>query len=353
MFSSPSVRGMVAFAKTLDRGSLATELAISEPALTDRLIRGMDASKERMRRFAVEARDPLVAEIVGHLISSGGKRLRPLLALVGAEFGQADPHIAVEAAALVELVHVASLYHDDVMDQALTRRGVASANALWGNRTAVRAGDWLLSKAARLAAELGPDTVRLQSKLTNRLVAGQIRELVGPAEGEDPLSHYFAVVAGKSAALIAMAVQLGAVLTGTPDRAVQSLAEYGEHLGVAFQIADDILDITCSSEQSGKERGKDLAIGVVSLPVLLALAGQGPEASELRELLTASASAGPDGLGLPRALALLHRTGALPEARAMMDARMRRARAALDGLPDGPATGVLRSLCDFVARRDH
>jgi heptaprenyl diphosphate synthase len=345
---------MVVFAKTVHRSSLATELAVSEPALTARLTRGMNASEERLRGLAAEARDPCVAEIVGHLIDTGGKRLRPLLALVGAEFGVWDPSLAVEAAALAELVHVASLYHDDVMDQARTRRGVPSANALWGNSAAVLAGNWLLSKAARLAAELGADSMRLQAKVTNRLVAGQMRELTGPTDGEDPLSHYFAVVAGKSAALISMALQVGAVRTGAPDQVVQALAEYGEHLGTAFQIADDILDITSSSEISGKEQGKDLAVGVVSLPVLLALADEGPEAAELRELLAANAlAADPGGPGLPRAVGLLHRTGALAEAEAMMDARLLRARAALTRLPAGPATQVLHSLCDFVARRDH
>ncbi|MGW5448010.1 polyprenyl synthetase family protein [Streptomyces asiaticus] len=363
---------MVASARTEPRGSMAMELTFGDPALTARLERGMDASEEWLRALAAGAQDPRVAEVAGHLFGPGGKRLRPLLALVGAEFGErapsstdpyatdpsrtgpyaADPSRAVEAAALAELVHVASLYHDDVMDQAHTRRGVPSVNARWGNTTAVLAGNWLLSKAAQLAAELGPETIRLQSKVTNRLIMGQIRELVGPSDEDDPLSHYFTVVAGKSAALISMALQLGAVRTGAPEHVVQTLAEYGEHLGIAFQISDDILDITSTSEVSGKEQGKDLVIGVASLPVLLALADERPEAGELRTLLTA-ATAGPEGAGLPRAVALLHRCGALAEARTVMHARLLRARTAANGLPDGPATRVLHALCDFVARRDH
>ncbi|AUA13761.1 Heptaprenyl diphosphate synthase component 2 [Streptomyces malaysiensis subsp. malaysiensis] len=364
---------------------MAMELTIGDPTLMARLERGMDASEERLRALAAEARDPYVAEVAGHLFGRGGKRLRPLLALVGAEFGErrperrpaaADPSAAgasatgtaaadpsatdapaavdatVDAAALAELVHVASLFHDDVMDQGLTRRGVPSVNARWGNTTAVLAGNWLLSKAAQLAAELGPETIRLQSKVTNRLIMGQIRELVGPSDDDDPLSHYFTVVAGKTAALIAMALQLGAVRTGAPDRVVQALAEYGEHLGIAFQISDDILDVTSTSEVSGKEQGKDLAIGVASLPVLLALADERPEAGELRALLTAATTAA-EGTGLPKAVALLHRCGALAEARTVLHARLLRARTALNGLPDGPATQVLHALCDFVARRDH
>lgn len=370
---------------------MAMELTIGDPTLMARLERGMDASEERLRALAAEARDPYVAEVAGHLFGRGGKRLRPLLALVGAEFGErrperrpaaADPSAAgasttgtaatdpsatdpsatdapaavdttVDAAALAELVHVASLFHDDVMDQGLTRRGVPSVNARWGNTTAVLAGNWLLSKAAQLAAELGPETIRLQSKVTNRLIMGQIRELVGPSDDDDPLSHYFTVVAGKTAALIAMALQLGAVRTGAPDRIVQALAEYGEHLGIAFQISDDILDVTSTSEVSGKEQGKDLAIGVASLPVLLALADERPEAGELRTLLTAATATAAEGTGLPKAVALLHRCGALAEARTVLHARLLRARTALNGLPDGPATQVLHALCDFVARRDH
>ncbi|MDP9609997.1 polyprenyl synthetase family protein [Streptomyces demainii] len=375
---------MVASVRTEPRGSMAMELTFGDPALTARLERGVDAAEERLRAVAAEARDPRVAEIVGHLFAPGGKRLRPLLALVGAEFGERDPSAAVPAAALAELVHVASLYHDDVMDQARTRRGVASANARWGNATAVFAGNWLLSKAARLAAELGPETIRLQSSVTNRLVMGQIRELAGPSDDGDALAHYFAVVAGKTAALIAMALQLGAVRTDAPEHVVQALAEYGEHLGVAFQIADDILDITSTSEVSGKEQGKDLAIGVASLPVLLALADERPEAEELRALLTAATAApddsglpraaapddsglpraaAPDGSGLPRAVApddsglpraatLLRRCGATAQARAIMQARLVRARSAANGLPDGPAARVLHALCDFVAHRD-
>ncbi|MCQ6244189.1 polyprenyl synthetase family protein [Streptomyces malaysiensis] len=382
---------MVASARTEPRGSMAMELTIGDPTLMARLERGMDASEERLRALAAEARDPYVAEVAGHLFGRGGKRLRPLLALVGAEFGErrperrpaaADPSAAgasttgtaatdpsatdpsatdapaavdttVDAAALAELVHVASLFHDDVMDQGLTRRGVPSVNARWGNTTAVLAGNWLLSKAAQLAAELGPETIRLQSKVTNRLIMGQIRELVGPSDDDDPLSHYFTVVAGKTAALIAMALQLGAVRTGAPDRIVQALAEYGEHLGIAFQISDDILDVTSTSEVSGKEQGKDLAIGVASLPVLLALADERPEAGELRTLLTAATATAAEGTGLPKAVALLHRCGALAEARTVLHARLLRARTALNGLPDGPATQVLHALCDFVARRDH
>ncbi|MBH5335336.1 polyprenyl synthetase family protein [Streptomyces pactum] len=362
---------MAAFSSnTAPDASMVGELAIADPALAARLADGLREAEERLRGYGAEAGDPRVAEIVGHLIGTGGKRLRPMLALLGGEFGTPDPVVTVKAAALAEIVHVASLYHDDVMDQARTRRGVPSVNERWGNRTAVLAGNWLLAKAAWLAAELGAETVRLQARVTNRLVHGQVRELAGSYDGQDALSHYFNVVSGKSAALIAMALQIGAVQAGVADAEVQALAEYGEHLGVAFQIADDILDITSSSAVLGKEQGKDLAIGVASLPVLIALTDDGPETAELRRLLTAgragSAGApeaggpgsgpragGPGTTTLPHTVALLESTGVLDQARSMMHDRLARARVSLALLPDVPAKQVLHSLCDFVARRDH
>lgn len=345
---------MAAFTGTAPELSLVSELSIGDPALTARLTSGMEAAEQQLRGYATSASDPVTAEIVGHLMGTGGKRLRPMLALLGGEFGTPDPVVTVKAAALAEIVHVASLYHDDVMDQARTRRGVPSVNARWGNRTAVLAGNWLLAKAAWLAAELGAETVRLQARVTNRLVHGQVRELAGSYDGQDALSHYFSVVSGKSAALIAMALQIGAVQAAVEDADVQALAEYGEHLGVAFQIADDILDITSSSAVLGKEQGKDLSIGVASLPVLIARADDRPETEELRALLAAGSSAGRGGAeALPRTVALLESTGVLDRARSMRDDHLLRARVSLGQLPDVPARDVLHSLCDFVARRDH
>ncbi|MFH8366176.1 polyprenyl synthetase family protein [Streptomyces sp. NPDC018031] len=362
---------MVAITGTAPESSLVSEVSIGDPALAARLVSGMEGAEQRLRGYAAGASDPRVADLVGHLIGTGGKRLRPLLALLGGEFGTPDPVVTVKAAALAEIVHVASLYHDDVMDQALTRRGVPSVNARWGNRTAVLAGNWLLAKAAWLSAELGAETVRLQARVTNRLVHGQVRELAGSYDGQDALSHYFNVVSGKSAALIAMALQTGAVHSGVPENHVQALAEYGEHLGVAFQIADDILDVTSSSSVLGKEQGKDLAIGVASLPVLIALADDRPETEELRALLGAGRAPAPDpdlppagaeapprgrpgrAAALPRTVGLLESTGVLDRARSLMDDHLSRARLSLAQLPDVPAKDALRSLCDFVARRDH
>ncbi len=331
------------------RSSLAG-MVECEPELEDRLRQGMDASEARLRGCIAEARHPVVAQLAGHLVASGGKRLRPLMVLLGAEFGEYDRAGVVDAAAIVELVHAASLCHDDVMDQASTRRGMPSVNAVYGNPAAVLAGNWLLARSGSLAAGLEQEGLRLHAQVTERLVQGQIRELIGPADGVDPLAHYFAVISGKSASLIAVSLQLGAAQAGASDTCVRVLGEYGEQLGLAFQISDDLLDITSEASVSGKEQGKDLSAGVASLPVLLALADQRPKAGKLRELLTSGRP------GTPRQhrrlLTLLRASEAMADARVMMHHHLGQSRDALADLPAGPARDVLDALCDFVARRD-
>ncbi|MFD0277016.1 polyprenyl synthetase family protein [Kitasatospora sp. NPDC127111] len=335
-----------------DRGSLAG-MAECDPELEARLRRGLEATEDQLRACVAEARHPAVAALAGQVVTGGGKRLRPLMVLLGAEFGDHARPGVTDAAMLVELVHAASLCHDDVMDQAGTRRGAPSVNAVHGNRTAVLTGNWLLAKGGAIAAGLERQGLLLHTRVTERLVAGQVRELTGPAAGSSPadaLAHYFAVISGKSASLISVSLRLGAVQAAAPDVLVRALGEYGEHLGLAFQISDDLLDITSDSSVSGKEQGKDLAAGVSSLPVLLALADERPKARKLRELLTS---------GRPttarqhrRLLAQLRASDAMAEARAMMHDQLGLARAALADVPDGPARDVLDSICDFVARRD-
>lgn len=329
--------------------SLIPHLAIVDPALESRLGHALQASGERLRVLTDGAPDPYVAELVGYLIATGGKLFRPLLALLGAEFGDPDAAGVVDAAVIVELVHVASLYHDDVMDQALTRRGVRSANSRWGNSTAVVAGNWLLAKAAQLAAELGPSIVQLHSDAAERLVLGQIYELSGPCAGGDPLSHYFEVIAGKSAALISASLQIGAVQAGAPRSTAKVLADFGEHLGIAFQISDDLLDITSDQLLTGKEQGKDLSLGVASLPVLLALRDERPKARRLRELLVSGRTVTPTGRR--QALALFRRSRAVTDARTILNQHLDQARDALGSLPPSAALRVLDSLCDVVAHR--
>ncbi|WP_406200600.1 polyprenyl synthetase family protein [Kitasatospora sp. NBC_01560] len=337
---------------THDRGSLAG-MAQCDPELESRLRQGMAATEDRLRACVAQARHPFTAALADRVVMSGGKRLRPLMVLLGAEFGEPGRAGVVDAAMLVELVHAASLCHDDVMDQAGTRRGAPSINAVHGNRTAVLAGNWLLAKGGAIAAGLERESLLLHTRVTERLVEGQLRELAGPAPDafhEDALAHYFAVISGKSASLISVSLRIGAVQAAAPDALVRALGTYGEHLGLAFQISDDLLDVTSDSSVSGKEQGKDLAAGVPSLPVLLALADQRPKARKLRELLTSGRPA--TARQHRRLLSLLRSSDAMTDARAMMHDRLGLARAALADLPAGPARSVLDEICDFVARRD-
>ena len=188
--------------------------------------------------------------------------------MLGAQFG--DPYApgVVPAAVVVELTHLATLYHDDVMDEADVRRGVPSANSRWGNSVAVLTGDFLFSRASHILADLGPEAVRVQAEAFERLVTGQILETVGPRDGRDPLDHYLEVVAGKTGSLMSVAGRFGAMMSGADETVVHILAKYGERIGAAFQLADDVLDIASDSHESGKTPGTDLREGIPTLPVL-------------------------------------------------------------------------------------
>ncbi|MEU9031357.1 polyprenyl synthetase family protein [Streptomyces sp. NPDC048383] len=332
----------------LPAAGLLSRLALDEPEFETRMREALTRAEKWLQATAHDALDPRVAALTGHLADAGGKRLRPLLVLLGAEFGDPWTPGVTQAAAISELVHIASLYHDDVMDGAATRHGVPSAHARWGERAAVLGGDWLLARAAQLAADLGPAAVHLNARAAGRLVAGQLRELAGPGPDEDPVTHYFHVAAGKTAALLAMSLGIGATQACAPAAAVAALTDCGEQLGIAFQIADDLLDLTSPAELTGKERGKDLLAGVQSLPVLLARESTDPADAELRDLL----HAGPvPAAALPRALDLFERSQAPAETEAVMHRRLDRARTALASLPALPARRALLALCDYVALR--
>ncbi len=341
---------MAGLSKTARGESALAGVAQCEAELETALKLRLEVAEERLRESIAEARDARVERLAGHVVVSGGKRLRPLLVLLGAEFGERDRPTVVDAAVIMELIHAASLCHDDVMDQATTRRGLPSVNAVYGNASAVRAGNWLLAKAGQLASGLGEDGLRLHSRVTERLVQGQLHELIGPTGGVDALTHYFTVISGKSASLISVSLQLGAAEAAAPPGVAEALGSYGEHLGLAFQISDDLLDVTSETSVSGKEQGKDLAAGVTSLPVLLALADHRPKGRKLRDLLASGRPATPREHR--RLLALLRASEVMTESRTLMHEHLTRARTALADLPPGPALTVLDTLCDFVARRD-
>ena len=254
----------------------------------------------------------------------------------------------ITAACVVELTHLASLYHDDVMDEAELRRGSASANARWDNHVAILTGDFLFSKSSELTAELGADAVRIQAQTFTRLVEGQILETLEPGPGEDALEHYLDVVAGKTGSLIATSARYGAMFGGATTEVQQALTKYGEVVGAAFQLSDDILDVVSESGVSGKTPGTDLREGVPTLPVLhrprhRASRGR-PAARAARRPLT------DDDLHA-EALALLRRHPAIDEARAYVVARAAEAKARLAAVPEGPVRTALEEFADIVATR--
>ena len=205
--------------------------------------------------------------------------------LLAAQAGDPDADGVLTSACVVELTHLASLYHDDVMDEADLRRGAESANARWDNHVAILTGDFLFSKSSELTADLGADAVRIQARTFTRLVEGQILETLGPTDGQDPLEHYLRVVAGKTGSLIATSARYGARFSGAPRDVEEALTEYGEKVGVAFQLSDDILDVAAETATSGKTPGTDLREGVPTLPVLIAKRSTDPADARLLELL--------------------------------------------------------------------
>ncbi|MFY9262691.1 MAG: polyprenyl synthetase family protein [Actinomycetaceae bacterium] len=214
--------------------------------------------------------DLMVAGAVTHLTRAGGKRLRPALCLLTARLGpnSLSPEV-YDAAVLVELTHIATLYHDDVMDEAPLRRGVPSAHYLYGNSSAILAGDVLFARASSIAAKLGPEAVRLHAETFERLCLGQLQETIGPSAEEDPIAHYINVLAGKTGSLIASSGRYGVMFSGGSRELADDIAQYGEKVGVAFQIADDVIDLVSDPEVTGKTPGTDLLEGVPTMPTLL------------------------------------------------------------------------------------
>ena len=327
--------------------SLPFGLSHVDSDLAERLRSGLDDVEIALRK-AVTSDYPFVTETSSHLVNAGGKRFRPLLALVASQYGDPDAPGNVPGAVVAELTHLATLYHDDVMDEAPLRRGAPSANARWDNTVAILTGDFLFARAADIASDLGTEIVRLQARTFERLCTGQIRETVGPSTGEDPVAHHLDVLGGKTGSLIALAGRMGAMTSGADAEVADAVAAYGEKFGVAFQLSDDLIDIASESEESGKTPGTDLREGVRTLPVLLALRGTDSAGARLRELL-----AGPvvDDDRHAEALGLLRASSAMAEARQVLVEWAESARAELAALPAGVATDALSMMCDVVVDR--
>jgi len=326
-------------------------LPTTDEALEVSLRAGLEVVEQRLRE-AVGNADPIADAASRHLVEAGGKRVRPMLTLLAAHFGDPRRPEVVEAAVVVELTHLASLYHDDVMDSAPTRRGAPAAHHVYGNNVAILTGDLLFARASNVVAGLGPEAVRIQAETFERLCLGQLRETVGPAQDEDAVAHYLGVLSDKTASLIATAGRFGASFGGADESVVTAMVRYGEDVGVAFQLADDVLDLTSDEEDSGKRPGTDLREGVPTLPVLLCrrAASQGDAAARAVVDLLDSGRLEDDAV-LARAVELLRAHPATDDARVSAREWADRATTHLAALPDGPPRQALATYAGTVADR--
>ena len=323
----------VEFADEALNAEVAEDLALVEVALRDTSFGG----------------DEMFAEVSRHMMEAGGKRFRAMLVLLAARFGDSRDKRVVPAAVAIELTHLATLFHDDVMDDAVMRRGHPSTNSLFGNSVAILAGDYLFARASRILADLGPQAIRIQAETFSRLVDGQLTETVGLRPGQDPLDHYMHVITEKTGSLIATSGRFGAMFAGAPDEVSDRIADACLRIGIAWQLSDDVLDVASTSLQSGKEPGTDLRQGVHTLPVLYALRLPDPSSARLRWLLSEADLTDPALHA--EALSLLRVSPALAEARETVRSWIADARSLVMQLPDVPARAAFESLCDFVLNR--
>ena len=322
-------------------------LDASDPVLRDGVLAGLDRVEQRLAAV-VRSSHPMLSASAAHLTQAGGKRVRPLLALLAAHLGDPGLPGVVDAAVVVELTHLATLYHDDVMDEAVLRRGAASANTRWTNTVAILTGDYLFARASDLTAGLGTQATHLQSRTFARLVEGQIAETAGPAAGEDPVAHHLTVLADKTGSLIATSARLGALAAGAPAADLDTVAQFGEIFGVAFQLSDDLIDVLSDAADSGKTPGTDLREGIRTLPVLLVRAADDDDSRSLAALLDSDLT---DDVALAEALRRLRAHPALTQARGTLQEHVDRARAVAGRLPAGPVRDALLVLADYVLAR--
>ena len=318
-----------------------------DPVLEKEILGSM-SEVEAFLREAIEGKYPLVIETSRHLVDAGGKRLRPLLVLLASHFGNSRAEGIIEAAVVCELTHLGTLYHDDVMDEAPLRRGVESANNRWNNTVAILTGDYLFAKTSQLLADLGPEAVRLQALTFERLVIGQITETQGVSEGKTKLEHYLSVVADKTGSLISASARYGAMISGADPKIMDALTKFGEEIGIVFQLADDIIDITSESKESGKTPGTDLREGVPTLVTLFILESEDPADSELKKILSAPIT---DEAIVQDVIAKLRNHSALKKSRDLVAKYGQSAQKHLETLPEGPAKAALVGLSQAVISR--
>ncbi|WAC67366.1 polyprenyl synthetase family protein [Agrococcus sp. SL85] len=316
----------------------------ADKRVVDAVDRGLASLEERLERH-LRITDPVVDAVTRYLLEAGGKRARPLLLLLAAHLGDGIDDDVLTAAEVVELTHLASLYHDDVMDEADTRRGVPSAHTVWGNSVAILAGDLLFARAGALTAPLGSEVAALQSRTFERLCLGQLHETLGPRDG-DPVQHYLQVLADKTGSLIAAAGELGVLVSGADAAYREPVREFGERIGVAFQLVDDVIDLS-SDPDTGKDAGTDVRAGVVTLPTLLLAARTDDASVALRARLAEPA----DEADLAAAVAELAAHPVVAETVAEAERWQRDALAALEALPQGTVRRGLVAFAEHVVAR--
>ncbi|WP_105033061.1 polyprenyl synthetase family protein [Arthrobacter ruber] len=310
------------------------------------------AEVEKQLRGAISNSDPLADATSRHLVEAGGKRIRPLLTILASHLGNPAGAKVVQAAVVVELTHLATLYHDDVMDSAPYRRGAPTAHEVWGNSVAILTGDLIFARASILVSELGGEALGIQARTFERLCLGQLHETVGPREGQDDLEHYLSVIADKTGSLVAASGQLGAIFADAPREVVDVMVSYGEKVGVAFQLADDVIDVTGLKVKSGKAPGTDLREGVPTLPVILlrrAAAAGDRSAADVVALVDGDLSSDE---ALAEAVAAVRSHPQTQEAWAVAQQWADAAVAALAPLPDSVVKQALESFAQAVVSRD-
>jgi heptaprenyl diphosphate synthase len=313
----------------------------------ERQLRARLDQVEQFLEKAVRADYDLLSEAAAYLLEAGGKRFRPMLVLLSGHFGDPSDARLVPGAAAIELTHVATLYHDDVIDEADYRHGVSSVNARWSNSVAIVSGDYLFARAAEIASDLGTEVTRLLARTIATVSNGQIREVASSGRLDQNEEAYRETIRRKTASLIATSCRLGAMLSDAPLEHVEILDRFGEAAGLGFQLSDDIMDVISTERELGKEPGVDMKEGVYTLPVLHAL-NHSEERDELVRLLEPGP---PEGDRLSRALTIVSGDGSLRHAREAVTAEVRKAKELASKLPEGMARSALLNLADFIAVR--
>ena len=324
---------------------------VADKDLLAKLEAGLEKVEEQLVA-AVAHTDPIAKVTTRHLIDAGGKRIRPTLVLLCAQLGEGTADEVIQSAVVVELTHIGTLYHDDVMDNAPKRRGVDSAHEIWGNSVAILTGDLLFARASQLVSKLGQKALTLQADTFERLCLGQLNETVGPADGQDVIEHYLSVLSDKTGSLISASAELGVLFSGADQALREPVRKYGEAIGVAFQLIDDVIDIYSDGKTSGKTPGTDLRAGVPTLPVLYLRqdAQHDPASAALVEIIDGGLE---DDAALNDVLEQMRKHPATE--RAFQEAKRwaDQAIAALQDLPAGPVREALTNFADAVIERQN